>query len=111
MTSRTKEQLISDLVGEVRKNITRTEKYTFVPEQSQHWQDMKASFMRDTSYPYNNYITTESIKEGFLEALRKEYPDCTIMYDDSTCLTYTIDGSSNRTEYRGILKTLFAYLP
>ena len=111
--STTKEQLIRELVGEVRENMTRTAKYTFVPEQSPYWHAMKASFTRDTSYPYNNYITTESIKEEFLEALCKEYPDCIITYDVSPHLTYTIDGSKSvepSTEYRGILKTLFAYL-
>lgn len=114
MTERVKAQLISDLVGEVRENITRTTKYTFLPEQSTYWYTMKASFMQDTAYPYNNYITTESIKEELFEALCKEYPDCTITYDVSPHLTYTIEESKpveNRMEYRGILKTLFAYLP
>lgn len=109
-----KAQLLRDLLGEIRENITRVAKYTFAPEQSTHWHSMKASFMRDTSYPYNNYITSESIKEELLDALRKEYPDCTIAYDDSSQLMYTIDwtkSAETRTEYRGILKTLFAYLP
>ena len=114
MSERVKAQLISDLVGEVRENITRTTKYTFIPEQSPYWHTMKASFARDISYPYNNYITTESIKEELFEALCKEYPDCIITYDVSPHLTYTIDGAKpveNRMEYRGLLKTLFAYLP
>ena len=114
MTERVKAQLISDLLGEVRENITRTTKYTFVPEQSPYWHTMKASFARDTSYPYNNYITTESIKEELLEALHKEYPDCIITYDVSPQLMYIIDWIKpveTPTEYRGILKTLFAYLP
>jgi len=114
MTERVKTQLIRDLLGEIRENIMCTKKYAFAPEQSPYWHTMKASFMRDTSYPYNNYITTESIKEELLEALHKEYPDCTIVYDDSPQLMYTIDWTKpveTRTEYRGILKTLFAYLP
>ena len=115
MTECAKTKLISDLLSEVRENVTRTTKYTFSPEQSLHWQVMKASFMRDTSYPYNNYITAESIKEELLEALYKEYPDCTITYDDKPHLSYTIEYTkpveNHQTEYRGILKTLFAYFP
>lgn len=107
--SRRKAQLLCDLLGEIRANITRASNYTFTPEQSPCWLSMKASFTRDTSYPYNNYITIDSIKEELLEALRKEYPDCTVMYEDSPHVTYTID--KTRSEYRGILKTLFAYLP
>ena len=119
MTECVKTKLISDLLSEVRENVsvTHTTHYTFAPEQSPHWQVMKASFIRDTSYPYNNYITAESIKEDLLKALSKEYPDSTITCDNSSHLSYTIDWikpvdlKTKPVEYQGILKTLLAYLP
>ena len=32
--------------------------------------------MKDVSYPYNNHITLESLKDGLTDILKKEYPDC-----------------------------------
>ena len=74
-------ELFDDFLVEIRKNVLREKqsgktKYIFVPEKSATWYNIKMSSMKDVSYPYNNHITLESLKDGLTDILKKEYPDC-----------------------------------
>ena len=74
--------LIKNLLQDISENIQKTgvTMFRFYPEQSRHWLVMKASFVADYSYPYNNPIHIEDIVEPFTAVLTSSYPDYNIEY-------------------------------
>lgn len=74
--------LLQNLLLDISENIHASDAtvYRFYPEQSRCWRAMKASFIADYSYPYNNPIQLEEIVAPLTALLTNRYPDYNIEY-------------------------------
>jgi len=77
--------LLQNLLLDISENIHGSDaaNYRFYPEQSRYWRAMKASFIADYSYPYNNLIQLEEIVAPLTALLTNSYPDYNIEYNGS----------------------------
>jgi len=81
-------EVVQSIRNELKSSISQAKQIgqpylVFLPERSPAWSAVRLAGMRDISYPYNDYITFDSIRWPLIKQLQADYPDSAISNEQS----------------------------
>lgn len=77
------ENVVQSIRNELKGSISQAKQIgqpyvVFLPEYSPTWCAVRQAGMRDISYPYNDYITFDTIRWPLIKQLQADYPESAI---------------------------------